>query len=144
MNSTARVLWLFRSCWRKRAFDAEADAQRVAKRFDQRVYRCEACSRYHLATKKPPAPIGRERIRMKRTLVLKVFLHEEDGLSLTVKHTEVAGEDGSKETHSTEATDAWGPNASLQDAARKSIEDYFGRLRADAKGNETPIEKAAR
>lgn len=81
---------------------------------------------------------------MNRTLVLKVFVHDKNGLSLTVKHTETEGEPGEKETHSTEATDAWGSNASLQDGARAAIEDYFGRLRKDATTNETPIEKAAR
>lgn len=79
---------------------------------------------------------------MNRTLQIKVFVDKDNGLSMTVKHTETEGEPGEKETHSTETTDAWGSNESLKTAAQGAIVDYLLRIAGDHKP--TPIEEAAR
>lgn len=79
---------------------------------------------------------------MHRTLTLKLFVHQENGLSLTVKKTTVTGDDGEKETITTEKTDAW-PPSSICSAVEEIITDYLATIGEDDR-EESPIEKAAR
>lgn len=46
MKYTAKNMW--KSCLRKAAFDNYEDALKRAEKFDQRVYFCPLCHKYHL------------------------------------------------------------------------------------------------
>jgi len=75
-----------------------------------------------------------------RSMTLKLFVHQENGLSLSVKRTVVSGTDGEKETTTTERTDAWQPS-SVCSAVEELVTEYLGEIQDE---NElTPIEKAA-
>lgn len=50
MKYTAKNMW--KSCIRKCSFTNYEDAAKRAKKYDQRVYLCPLCGKYHLTKRK--------------------------------------------------------------------------------------------
>lgn len=50
MKYNAKNMW--KSCMRKAAFDTYKDAQKRAEKYNQRVYFCMLCGKYHLTKRK--------------------------------------------------------------------------------------------
>ena len=83
---------------------------------------------------------------MNRSLGLSVNPHKDGGVSLTVVHSEVEGDETSTEKHSARVTEKLPTAPSVKAAASVAIDEYFERVKADGKKavDESPIGRAAK
>lgn len=61
-------------CTRKRAFVHERDAQRLADRFGNRVYRCPSCGFFHTTSKRTKAARAQRKIAYEARNILETWL----------------------------------------------------------------------
>lgn len=83
---------------------------------------------------------------MNRSLGLSVNPHKDGGVSLTVVHSEVEGDETSTDKHSQRVTEKLPGIAAVKKAAGDAIDEYFERVKLDGKKalDESPIGRAAK
>ncbi len=68
---------------------------------------------------------------MKRSLTLVLNPHKDGGVSLTVVHSEIEGDEASTEKHSQRTTEKLPGSGAVKAAADEQIDKYFQLTKAD-------------